>query len=56
MGETLMLQRIVASLALAAAVACACAASAMADIVNAGSVQARRDFGNSNFGTFLVVN
>ena len=27
-----------------------------ADIVNAGSVQARRDFGNSGFGTFLVVN
>ena len=26
------------------------------DIVNARSAQARRDFGNSGFGTFLVVN
>ena len=38
MGETLMLQRIVASLALAVAAACAFAASAMADTVKIGLI------------------
>src|SRR6267154_2709621 len=38
MGETLMLQRIVAGLALAVAVACAFAASAMADTVKIGLI------------------